>query len=95
MRIASLGLVLILAPALVMQAEPRVYELSLPSVHCSYSSEKAEQAARQADSQLYAKADPKAHKIVVRFEDERTSIEAIAAALARRGYEVARQTQLR
>lgn len=81
--------------ALAAAAEPRVYELSLPAVQCSYSSEKAEQAARTVDPSLYAEADPRSHKLVVRFEDESTSIEAITAALGSRGYQVARQQQLR
>ena len=91
---------LLLAGALVTLAaaahgEPRVFELSVPSVQCSYSSEKAEVAARKADPNLYAKADHRAHKILVRFEEERTSIDAISAALSAQGYEVKGRKQLR
>ena len=38
---------------------------------------------------------PKAHKVTVRFEDEETSLDAITTALSDRGYQVARQKQLR
>ena len=80
---------------LAAQAEPRVYELAVPAVQCSYSSEKAEQAARRAHPGVWAKADPRAHKIVVRFEDEQTSLDAVVASLGGSGYEVARRKQLR
>ena len=83
------------APKCAARAEPRVYELSVPAVQCSYSSEKAEQAAHQAGAVAYAKADPRAHKLTVRFEDEETSLEAITTALAAKGYRVERHEQLR
>ena len=87
-----LALLCLGAPA---HAEPRVYELSVPAVQCSYSSEKAIQAVEQAVPISYATADPKAHKLTVRFEDEETSLAAITAALGARGYAVKRQTKLR
>lgn len=76
-------------------AEPRVYELSVPAVQCAYSSEKAEKAVLGSVPVSYARADPAAHKVTVRFEDEETSIEAIAAALADQGYAVSREKKVR
>ena len=76
-------------------AEPRVYELMIPGVQCSYTSEKAEKAARRADPALYAKADPRRRTLVVRFEDDQTSIDAIETALAERGYPAEDRKQLR
>jgi len=81
--------------ATVAHAEARVYELSVPAVQCSYTSEKAENAARQAAPGLYAKGDPEHHMITVRFEDDQTSIDAIASALAGQGYSVKSRKQLR
>jgi copper chaperone CopZ len=80
------------APA---QAEPRVYELSVPAVQCAYSSEKAVKVVEDAVPISYVKADPKAHRVTVRFEDQETSLEAITTALAAKGYSVKRQKQLR
>ena len=77
------------------QAEPRVYELSVPAVQCSYSSEKAVKAVEGAVPISYVKANPKAHKLTVRFEDEETSLQAITSALQAKGYAVAREKQLR
>ncbi len=76
-------------------AELRVYELSVPAVQCPYSSERAVQAVEGAVPISYVRADPKAHKVTVRFEDEETSLDAIATALGDRGYQVVRQKRLR
>ena len=76
-------------------ADPRVYELSVPAVQCAYSSEKAMKAVEGAVPISYVRADPKAHKVTVRFEDAETSIEAIVAALDTKGYAVKRKKQLR
>jgi copper chaperone CopZ len=76
-------------------AEPRVYELSVPAVQCSYSSQKAVEIVEAAVPISYVKADPRAHRVTVRFEDEKTSLEAITTALSAQGYSVKRQKQLR
>ena len=94
--IALLSLALLsLGLAAAAHAEARVYELSVPAVQCSFSSEKAENTARQVAPGLYAKGDPEHQKITVRFEDEQTSIDAIATALAGQGYPVKSRKQLR
>ena len=95
LALSTLPLQALLCLAGAGQAEPRVYELSVPAVQCSYSSEKAVKAVEGAVPISYVKADPKAHKLTVRFEDEETSLQAITSALQAKGYAVAREKQLR
>ena len=90
--LVSFALVLFAAAA---YAEPRVWELQVPGVQCSYTSEKAIQAVESAVPVSFVKADPKAHKVTVRFEDEETSLDAITTALAAKGYAVKGQKKLR
>ena len=94
MKPVLLSLALILLSA-ASDAEPRVFELNVPGVQCSYTSEKAIEAVESAVPVSFVKADPKSHKVTVRFEDETTSLHAITTALAARGYAVKGSKQLR
>ena len=73
----ALALLVLLATGSLASAEARVYELVVPSVQCSYTSEKAEKAARSAHPALAPHAplsDPETCPVATRDAMTSTNI---------------------
>ncbi len=70
-----------LALAGVAQAEPAIYEIPTAGVVCGGTAAQAEAAVRRAGDVQSVSADPATHKVVARFDDEQTDVDAIVRAL--------------
>ncbi len=88
MKRALLPVALALVAAVAATAEPHSYELYVPAVQCSHSSARAQDLVDEGAPVIRVRADARAHKLSIRLDDSKISIEAVTALLTDNGYPV-------